>query len=43
MRAFLIAVAAILVISVGAGVVLTTLNPSSGAAMATDAVRLGGS
>ena len=40
MRAFLIAVAAILVISVGAGVVLTTLNPTAGEAHSTDSVRL---
>lgn len=40
MRAFAIAVAAALVISVGAGIILTTLNPSSGEATATPAVRL---
>lgn len=41
MKAFIIAIVAVIVISVGAGIVLTQTDMSAGQQYATDAVRLG--
>ena len=41
MRAFIFAVAALLVISVGAGVILTSVDQTIGQATAKSSVRLG--
>lgn len=41
MKAFIIATVAVVVISVGAGIILTQTDMSAGQKYATDAVRLG--
>ncbi|WP_276570074.1 hypothetical protein [Rhodovibrio salinarum] len=41
MRAFITAVAALLVLSVGAGAIMTAANPTTTQEYATDNVRLG--